>query len=276
MKTKAPIVIILGLSFLMFCGFIAMMIAPREKTAVSGELRISHIEETDGKVDVDHLVLAKVIYHGAPEEVGVTLHYYRNERFQRLRMKPLEDTKYYGAEAPSGPLGSRVYYYIEAVGSNGERVVLPQSATGDFRSEYDYFKIRFEGKASFILLLLHIVLMIAALFYLIHALYYSMNFLITGENAVKMEFSVNAGIVAFFITGFPIGWVIEKQVLGNYWEGIPFGWDITDSKTLIILLLWLTFIIIKRTGKISDKGFARSVIINTIVTIILFLIPHSL
>ena len=273
---KSSYIIIIALSFILFSAFIAMMIAPREKSAVSGDLRISHLEETDGRVDQDHLVMAKVIYRGSPDSVRVTLHYYRGNRFHTLPMYHLRDTKRYGAAVPSGPLGSRVYYYIEAEGAGGERVVLPESAADNFTTEYDYFKIRFEGKVSFILLLLHIVFMLAALFFLIHALHYAMYFLQTGEKAEPMIRSLNAGIITFFITGFPIGWVIEKQVLGNYWEGIPFGWDITDNKTLLILLLWLVFIILKRTDKISLKGFARSIIINTCITIILFLIPHSL
>jgi len=103
-----------------------------------------------------------------------------------------------------------------------------------------------------------------------------MYYLQTGEKDLPMIRSVNAGILSFFITGFPIGCIIEKQVLGNYWEGIPFGTDITDSKTLVILLLWLVFMILQRKGVISNKGYARWVIINAVITIVLFLLPHSL
>jgi hypothetical protein len=88
--------------------------------------------------------------------------------------------------------------------------------------------------------------------------------------------AVNWGVLTFFITGFPIGWIIEKQVLGNYWEGVPFGWDITDNKTLIIFILWLVFIILQKSKKISPRSYAKWIIINTIITIILFLIPHSI
>ena len=191
-------------------------------------------------------------------------------------MSNLAGTHYYGAEVPGDKLGERSYYYIEASILSGGRVVLPATADDTFDNEYDYFKIRYEGKASFILLLLHIVLMITALFFLIHALYYAMNFLLTGERIEAIVRSVNLGTISFFITGFPIGCIIEKQVIGNYWEGIPFGWDITDSKTLIILVLWSVFIFLKGKGIISDKAYASWVIINTIITIGLFLLPHSI
>ncbi|NQS96880.1 MAG: hypothetical protein HQ591_00345 [candidate division Zixibacteria bacterium] len=275
-KGKAAGIIIILLTFFTFCGFMAMMVAPREKTAEEGGLRIIYNPEKDGKAGQAHLILAEVNSTDAPDSLQVNLYYYRDSQFKKSELYRLGGTDYFGVEIPGGPLGSRIYYYLEAVDGAGNRVVLPETATDDFQTEYDYFKVRFEGKASFILLVLHIVLMMAALFLLIHALYYAIYYLQTGEKSDPLVITVNWGIITFFITGFPIGWVIEKQVLGNYWEGIPFGWDITDSKTLIILVLWLIFIILRRAGKISLKTFARWVIINTIITILLFLIPHSL
>jgi len=221
------------------------------------------------------LVLVKAVSE-AGDSLTVKVHYYRGGEFHTLKMQRLMGTNYYGVEIPGDKLGQRNYYYIEALSSSGSRVVLPKSADASFDSEYDYFKIRYEGQATFILLLLHIVLMMAALLLLIHALYYALNYLYTGEREEAIVRSVNLGTLIFFITGFPIGWIIEKQVLGNYWEGIPFGWDITDSKTLIILVLWLVFIILKWRGKISSRLYARWVIISTIITIGLFLLPHSI
>jgi len=275
-KGRLAGIIIVILTFLTFSGFIAMTIAPREKTAEAGGLKIIHIEETDARANQDFLILTKVISQEAQDSVKVKLHYYREGEFKTLTMNRLPESNYYGVMAPGYKIGERTYYYLEAVGASGNRVILPQEADDSFESAYDYFKIRWEGKASFILLLLHIVLMIAALFFLIHALYFAMYYLQTGEKDGHMIRSVNGGILAFFITGFPIGWIIEKQVLGNYWEGIPLGTDVTDSKTLIVFVLWLVFIILHWRGAISSRTYARWVIINTVITIILFLIPHSI
>jgi hypothetical protein len=204
------------------------------------------------------------------------LHYYRDGEFLSLPLEHLQGTSYFGGEIPSGELGNRTYYYFEAMDNLANKVLLPSSASKEFVSEYNYFEVRFEGKPTFLLLLLHIVLMLASLIILIHALYYAIFFLQTGESGEKALRSSIVGIVTFFITGFPIGWIIEKQVLGNYWEGIPFGWDITDNKTLLIFLIWLIIIMLKKTDKISLRAFARWVIINTIITFALFLVPHSI
>jgi len=274
-KKRLAGVIIIVITLIAFSGLVGIMIAPREKNAEMWGIKLSHIEETDGRADRPHLVLVKAVSE-AGDSLTVKVHYYRGGEFHTLKMQRLMGTNYYGVEIPGDKLGQRNYYYIEALSSSGSRVVLPKSADDSFDSEYDYFKIRYEGQATFILLLLHIVLMMAALLLLIHALYYALNYLYTGEREEAIVRSVNLGTLIFFITGFPIGWIIEKQVLGNYWEGIPFGWDITDSKTLIILVLWLVFIILKWRGKISSRLYARWVIISTIITIGLFLLPHSI
>lgn len=277
MKTKPKFagVFIAGLTFLTFCGFIAMMIAPQEDIAESNGLSIVYVEDTDGKVNQPMLILADIKSLNA-DTISARVNYFRDGQLFSIVMEKLPGTDYYGAEIPGDDLGERNYYYLEAFDGAQNRVILPETASEVFESEYNYYKVRFEGKASFILLLFHIVLMIAAFFLLIHALYYALNYLATEERGEAIVRSVNLGIITFFITGFPIGWVIEKQVLGNYWEGIPFGWDITDSKTLIILVIWLIVIWLKTKNKMSIRTYAKWVIINTIITIMLFLLPHSL
>ena len=274
-KKKTAGIIIFIISFLAFTGFIGMAIAPQGDSTESNGLRLEHIEETDGFADQPKLIMAEVSSQQS-DSVSVKLHYYRNDEFSTIVMKNLPGTDYFGAEIPADKLGERNYYFIEAMDGAENKVVLPETADDSFDSEYDYYKARFEGKATFILLLFHIVLMIAAFFLLLHALYYAMNYLAVEERGDAIVRSVNLGILTFFITGFPIGCIIEKQVLGNYWEGIPFGWDVTDSKTLIIMIIWLILMYLKKKDKVSMRGYSWWVIINTIITIGLFLLPHSL
>jgi hypothetical protein len=94
------------------------------------------------------------------------------------------------------------------------------------------------------------------------------------------------GTITFFITGFPIGIWVSSQVFGGWgWTGIPFGWDVTDNKTLIVFLYYLIIILLtrnhlfKREGVknvIGDRTFAKLTIIGTVFTLIVFIIPHSI
>ena len=122
-----------------------------------------------------------------------------------------------------------------------------------------------------------------------------------------------AGIATgmIFIGGFPLGFILAYQVNGTPWTGIPFGWDITDNKTLVIFLYWLISLFLirgtimtwfsKGRGKfcplrwlvaiihpsslseqktrhdtISLKKFAKLSIIGAIITVALYLVPHSI
>jgi hypothetical protein len=74
------------------------------------------------------------------------------------------------------------------------------------------------------------------------------------------------------IGGLILGPIVQNYAFGEYWTGIPFGFDLTDNKTLIAWLGWLVaiFMIFKsKRPKVWVLGAA-------IFTIAIFLIPHSL
>ena len=56
------------------------------------------------------------------------------------------------------------------------------------------------------------------------------------------------------------------------WTGVPFGYDLTDNKTLIAFIAWLIALIAIYKSAKKDKW----IILASVVTFIIFLIPHSL
>jgi hypothetical protein len=74
------------------------------------------------------------------------------------------------------------------------------------------------------------------------------------------------------IGGFVLGPAVQLYAFDAWWTGFPFGTDLTDNKTLIALIVWLTaFFMYKRTTRPRVWAFAAAV-----VMMIIFLIPHSL
>jgi len=65
---------------------------------------------------------------------------------------------------------------------------------------------------------------------------------------------------------------VQKFAFGAFWTGWPLGTDLTDTKTAVALLFWLIAMwrLRRRSG-----GRVRT-IIASVVTLIIFLIPHSL
>lgn len=274
MVRKKPLWIILSTAGIAFLLMVVMMTASGTKVATQSGLRMEYSPDTDGQEHKPHLLTVRV--QSTHPIQSVEVHYTHGEGFTRSGLTQIPGTPWWAATLPGREKGERTYYFLTAEDAGGHRVVLPGEATETWSTEYDYFKLRAEGKASRWALIVHIYLMLVAILLFVHALYYALDVLDGGDRVSALVRTVYAAVIAFFITGFPIGWMIEKQVLGNYWEGIPFGWDITDSKTLFILIFWLIPVILRLRKRSSDKGFALWVVAGTLFTIVLFLLPHSL
>ena len=73
------------------------------------------------------------------------------------------------------------------------------------------------------------------------------------------------------VGGFVLGPMVQKAAFGAYWTGIPWGYDLTDNKTLIAVAAWLL-----AAWRVYTRPGARwSIVMAAVVTIAVFVIPHS-
>jgi hypothetical protein len=77
--------------------------------------------------------------------------------------------------------------------------------------------------------------------------------------------------IVLVVGGLVFGSIVHKYAFNKWWTGMPFGWDQTDNKTLIAILFWLMAIEMLRR-----KSSAFWVVVASIVTIVIFALPHSL
>ncbi|MFO7767975.1 MAG: hypothetical protein R6W82_03330 [bacterium] len=75
-----------------------------------------------------------------------------------------------------------------------------------------------------------------------------------------------------FVGGMILGPVVQEFAFDAFWTGVPFGWDLTDNKTLISVLAWGAALWAMRGGRTAR----RAVLAASIVTLVIYLIPHSL
>jgi hypothetical protein len=88
----------------------------------------------------------------------------------------------------------------------------------------------------------------------------------------KLRFYTLWTIGILFVGGFIFGPVMQYYAFGDFWTGIPFGYDLTDNKTLIAMIGWLTaFFMLKRS-----KNPKRWILFASILMFIVYLIPHSI
>jgi len=81
------------------------------------------------------------------------------------------------------------------------------------------------------------------------------------------------------VGGMILGPIVQKYAFGAYWTGFPWGYDLTDNKTLIMWVVWIA-----AAGALGWKARdaapgwrARfTVLAAAVVMTGVYLIPHSL
>jgi len=175
--------------------------------------------------------------------------YPSNDRFQEVPMS-FDGTTLKGA-LPQQPRAGKLEYFVSIDGK-------------------EYFAdkplvIRFKGDVPATLLIVHIILMFASM---LLACYGGIMALL--NNPVYKRYFIWTGIV-LFAGGFILGPIVQWYAFGSWWSGIPFGWDLTDNKTLIVMLIVLATILTQRLR--ANRMIA---IIAAVAFFIVFLLPHSL
>jgi hypothetical protein len=65
--------------------------------------------------------------------------------------------------------------------------------------------------------------------------------------------------------------VVQLYAFGDLWTGIPFGWDLTDNKTLVAFLFW-TLALVANLRR--ERRWAT--VLAAVVLLLIYSIPHSL
>jgi hypothetical protein len=175
--------------------------------------------------------------------------------FVMNKLFKMNEEKGFFAEVPLQPPAGKLQYYVEITDSKGTQIILRDAP----------LVVRFKGSVPSAVLTPHIIIMFIA-----------------------MLFSTAAGLLALFrigtfrkyaiwtlilltAGGMILGPVVQKYAFGELWTGIPFGWDLTDNKTLIAFLFWVLAVIMNR-----KKERPVYTILASIVLLLVYSIPHSL
>ncbi|HNX93274.1 MAG TPA: hypothetical protein PKI17_07085 [Syntrophomonas sp.] len=159
------------------------------------------------------------------------------------------------AYLPQQPPAGKLLYYIEIQKDNH----LIQVA------EHLPVTIRFKGDVPAGVLIPHIVLMFLVMFFATVAGLFA---------AFKIDLYRRFTLITFmilFIGGFIFGPWVQWYAFGEWWTGIPFGWDLTDNKTLFAFIFWIAAL-----WGIKGKGTPWLIILASVMTLLIFSIPHSL
>ena len=168
---------------------------------------------------------------------------------------------------PAQPPAGKLEYHLELMTPSGP-VVAPDTGENAV--------IRFKGEVPVVVLISHIAFMF---FGVLVAWRAGLEALVGGPKLRGLSWTA---LGLFTIGGMILGPVVQKYAFGEFWTGVPFGWDLTDNKTLIMWLAWLAALwALSRRRPVAAAeetgGRARlAVLLAAVVTVAVYLIPHSM
>lgn len=174
-------------------------------------------------------------------------------KFKAVEMEHSGDSLF--IELPHQPPAGKLEYYVELY--NEDESV--------FVNKEEPVIIRFKGAVPNWALLPHIFMMFFGLWFVMVSAFYAL----AKEQAYKL-YAILA-LISLFIGGLILGPIVQKFAFGEYWTGIPFGWDLTDNKTLVGFVAWFIAYLLN-----MRKERRTAIIIGAVFIIVIFSIPHSM
>lgn len=159
------------------------------------------------------------------------------------------------ASVPVQPASGKLQYYIELTDKKGSKVLLKENPV----------VLRFKGDVPASILVPHILMMFLAMLFSTLA-----GLMAVFKLPAFKKYSVWT-LVLLILGGIILGPIVQKYAFGELWTGIPFGWDLTDNKTLIATVFWIIAVVMNR-----KRETPVYTLLAAAVLLVVFSIPHSL
>lgn len=163
------------------------------------------------------------------------------------------------ATMPAEPPAGKVEYYLE-LGSGGDPVRIPPE-------EGKTVILRYQDPVPLGILVPHIVAMFAAMLIGIRA---GLAALVEPQRARALTL---ATLAILTVGGLVLGPLTQRYAFGALWTGVPFGWDLTDNKTL---LMWLGWAAAGWAAWRRVRIAPRLAVSAALLMLVVYVVPHSL
>lgn len=159
-------------------------------------------------------------------------------------------------ELPSQPAAGKLEYYIILTSPSGGEIAI---------SKDEPVVIRFKGNVPAAVMIPHILIMFFAM------LMSNLAGLTAAFGRTEQKKYGRWALWLLLAGGMILGPVVQKYAFGDLWTGIPFGWDLTDNKTLIAIFAWILAVVMNR-----KKDRPAYTIAAALLLLLVYSIPHSL
>ena len=175
-----------------------------------------------------------------------------NEEFKEINLIPINGTL--TAFLPKQPPAGKLEYFLSFYEENNQELI-----------NTEHIVIRFKGHVPTWAIIPHVFFIFIAM------LLSNVAGIFAIAKSDRHVLYGNLTLLTLIIGGFIFGPIMQYFAFGQAWTGIPFGWDLTDNKTLLAALFWIVAVL----GNRKSPKYRYS-IIASIVLLLVYLIPHSL
>lgn len=218
-----------------------------DSVEISYELERSHPGPGDQTVEFivpDTSISAVLVWRRYPTQ----------DDWTRVPMQRRADTL--RAALPHQPPAGKLEYHVELLGAADSKII-PKKENA---------VTRFRGDVPAWAMIPHILFMFFAMLVSTRAGLEALR-----ANGRYLGLAIAASVL-MFLGGMIFGPIVQKYAFGAFWTGFPFGTDLTDNKTLIAMIAWIAALIALWRNR-RARGW---VIAAAIVTLLIFMIPHSM
>lgn len=159
------------------------------------------------------------------------------------------------AQLPVQPAAGKLEYYLVLNDGTSEKIVAKDKPV----------IIRFKGDVPAGFMIPHILFMFLAM------LFANMTGILVLFKDKRFKKYLKLTFYFLLAGGAVLGPIIQKYAFGHYWTGFPFGFDLTDNKTLISII----FFAIAFFGNLK-KDRPWLALVAVIVLLLVYSVPHSM
>ncbi len=163
---------------------------------------------------------------------------------------------------PIQPAAGKLEYYVALESPEG---------SGRIPEGEDTLILRYKDPVPIGVLVPHVICMFLALLIGVRT---ALGALFYQEGVKRLAWTT---LALMTVGGMILGPIVQKYAFGAFWTGWPFGYDLTDNKTLIMWIVWVGVVAIlwKRPSP-RDLAVRGTIFAAAIVMLAVYVIPHSL
>jgi len=163
---------------------------------------------------------------------------------------------------PRQPAAGKLEYYVVLEGPEGSMRIPEGEET---------LILRYKDPVPLGVLVPHIIFMFLALLVGVRT---ALGALLYPEGVKRLAWTT---LTLMTIGGLILGPTVQKYAFGAFWTGWPYGYDLTDNKTLIMWIVWVGVVVAlwKRPSP-RDWVVRGTMFVAAAVMLAVYVIPHSL